>query len=148
MRERLARALSEGVALVLVAAVVGIVANHFSRRPAPLGRGATRIPVISTLGLAHARALYDARSMAFVDARERGAFQAGHIPRAFSVPRGRVAESAAALPPAGGLVVYCDTPDGAAAREVAAELAARGLGNLYVFPGGWREWTRAGFPTE
>lgn len=145
MKARLLQALSEAATLVLVAAVLGVVANHFSSRPAPLlGRPQLRIPVLSTLRLPHAKAIFDARSMRFVDARDPAAYAAGHIPGAVNVPSGAVPD----LPAAGGTIVYCDSADGTLARSVAEELSRRGVGNLYVFPNGWTEWSRAGFPVE
>ena len=50
------------------------------------------------------------------------------------------------LDEAGGFVVYCDSPDGEVARATAQELLQKGLGNMYLFPGGWSQWQAAGLP--
>jgi len=153
VRKRLARALVEAGALVLVAAVVGLIANQFSSRAASL-RGAEprSIPVLSNLALPQARAIHQAGSMLFLDAREPAAFLAGHVPGSLNIPSDTVDESAAAhqgrLDDAGGYVVYCDSPEGEVARTTAQALLQRGLGNLYLFPGGWSQWTAAGLPVS
>ncbi len=153
MRRRLARALAEAGTLVLVAAVVGLVANHFSPRAASLrGTGPRSIPVLSSLALPQVRAIQQAGSMLFLDAREPAMFLVGHVPGALNIPSSGVDEAMAThramLEEAGGFVVYCDSPDGKLARATAQALLQRGLRNLYLFPGGWSQWQAAGLPVS
>lgn len=153
MKDRLACAAAEAAVVVLVAAVLGLVANQFSPRPALLRGGLPQHhPVLSNLALPQARAIHLAGSMLFLDARESAAFLAGHVPGALNIPSDTVDESVAThrgrLDDARGFVVYCDSPDGEVARATAQALLQRGLGNLYLFPGGWSQWTAAGLPVS
>lgn len=153
MRERLGRAAAEAACLVLVAAVLGLVANQFSSRAVPLrGSPARSIPVVSTLALAQAKAIHDAGSMLFVDGRDRASYASGHVPGAVNLPAGDLEEALASeksrMDAARGFVIYCEQPDGAVAKQVGRQMSAHGLGNLYLFPGGWRDWSAAGLPIQ
>ncbi len=152
MKSRLARALPEAAALVLVAIVIGLVANQYSARPASLDGGPPVVPILSELTVAQARALQLAGSMLFLDARDPVGFAGGHIPQALSLPASDLpaglARLEARLQGAAGFVVYCDRPDGTLTREAARGLSAEGYGNIYLLPGGWVQWAAAGLPVE
>ena len=47
-----------------------------------------------------------------------------------------------------GFVVYCSDDDCGSSEDLAYELQERGFMNIFVFKGGWKEWTDAKMPIE
>ena len=47
-----------------------------------------------------------------------------------------------------GFVVYCSDDDCGSSEQLAYELQDLGFMNIFVFKGGWKEWTGAGFEIE
>ena len=47
-----------------------------------------------------------------------------------------------------GFVVYCSDDDCGSSEELAYELQEYGFMNIFVFKGGWKEWTTAGLEIE
>jgi rhodanese-related sulfurtransferase len=148
--------------IVLVAAAIGIAWNHrllynvwtgmvpAAGQSAP---GATPQPDIPLpLGLIQARELDERKEALFVDARDAGAFAAGHIRGAVSLPVGdadaRLPVFAASIPTVTTLVIYCNGYDCRDSRDLGAKLLKAGYRKVYVFEGGWPEWRDAGFPTD
>ena len=46
------------------------------------------------------------------------------------------------------VVVYCSGEECGSSEDLAYELQAEGFTNLYVFKGGWTEWSENGHPIE
>ena len=46
------------------------------------------------------------------------------------------------------LVVYCGDPGCGDSEQLAYDLKDLGFTKLYVFKGGWLEWSRAAYPSE
>lgn len=94
-----------------------------------------------------------------IDARTQAEFRKGHLPTAMHLTLEAFAGGAmpdeimmlsdiqAAVPDM-TLVVYCDGGDCHASDAVGAKLMEFGLQNVYVFEGGYPEWTAAGLPIE
>jgi rhodanese-related sulfurtransferase len=79
-----------------------------------------------------------------LDVRSRGAYAAGHIPGAISLPYAEI--DADALPDA-LLVVYCWGPGCNAAQHAGARIAALGR-PVKEMLGGWEYYVREGWPVE
>ena len=47
-----------------------------------------------------------------------------------------------------GFVVYCSDDDCGSSEDLAYELQERGFMNIFVFKGGWKEWTEAKMTIE
>ncbi len=46
------------------------------------------------------------------------------------------------------LVVYCGDPGCGDSEDLAYDLQDSGFTKIYVFKGGWLEWSKAGYPSE
>ena len=101
------------------------------------------------LSLTQAKNLFD-DGILFVDARDDGYYTAGHIQGAlknaflmeliFSIEA--IQEKNAPL------VVYCGDPGCGDSEDLAYDLQDSGFNKLYVFKGGWLEWSKAEYPSE
>ncbi len=97
--------------------------------------------------LEKAKALCDACTAGFVDARTATEFAAGHVTDAVHLPpAGHPGEAAAiaALRAFGRVVVYDGDYRCALADEVAARLRREGLPDVRVLEGAWPAWVAAG----
>jgi rhodanese-related sulfurtransferase len=81
-----------------------------------------------------------------IDLRPPEAFRAGHLPRARSLPLGKVRRREAEIPRTGRVVLYASTPEEAAAAYQA--LREAGHRNVMVLAGGLPAWIRLGYPVE
>lgn len=143
--------------LLGLAAILGTVANTV--RPA-----ATRLPWqgdwehhietkafragIPVVFLAGARERAENPAVVIFDARPRAEYEAGHLPRAHSLPVGetdaRLGAYAPLLTLQTPLLVYCGGAQCADALDLALKLRAYGFENLTLYPGGFAEWTEYG----
>lgn len=112
------------------------------------------LPGMITLGEAHA--LFEQGS-AFIDARHREEYEAGHVPGAIWMPASEVYERAGELmmfDPTAPVVIYCeggtcDSSHNTANRiEMASEQMQLGIADLRIMGLGFEEWARAGLPVE
>jgi rhodanese-related sulfurtransferase len=87
-----------------------------------------------------------------LDARAEVFYQMGHVPGALNLPRetfdqgyerirGRLGKG---IP----LVVYCSDPGCEDSHLVAKALMRLGYSQVWVYGGGWQEWTEQGLPAE
>ncbi len=124
----------------------------------PAARAATPLPFIPEMDrpiqvkLATAKTLFDAGAALFLDARDAGEFEAGHIPGAMRLTRDdalsdpeRVKTLAARGQP---IVAYCDGGTCEASLDLARALVDAGYRKVLVLSGGFPEWTAAGHPVE
>ncbi len=87
-------------------------------------------------------------TLALLDVREHGEYNAAHIPGASSLPRRLVEFRLPRLVPCPAVqVVVCDD-DGPRARLAAATLCEMGYRDVAVLAGGMATWREAGFPIE
>ena len=104
------------------------------------------------LNLCAAKALFDAHSACFVDARSEYAYHILHIKGAHSLSDSRFDEQFADFRQKKAvetlIVVYCAEPSCGKARHVAEKLKKNGYRNVRVYSGGLVEWSHAGFPME
>jgi rhodanese-related sulfurtransferase len=82
-----------------------------------------------------------------VDTRDRAAYEAGHLPRAISLPFREIEARAHELPLDRVLVTYCAGPACNAATKAAAALASLGF-RVKEMLGGIEAWRREGHPLE
>ena len=135
-----------GVAVVLAACWHVLTPAGFLRNPAAVAdvRANHVQPPLTRLDLAGFNSLRAEAGTVVVDARPHNAYAAGHIPGAVSLPinasrfdRSEVLARIAGDPK---VILYCQNTSCPWAEIVAGDLAARGFGALYVYPGGWKEW--------
>ncbi|MFQ6104836.1 MAG: rhodanese-like domain-containing protein [Candidatus Glassbacteria bacterium] len=88
----------------------------------------------------------------FIDARDEGSFEFGHIPGAINVPWEDVQNESSRIlelvPTGMPLITYCDGSDCQSSILLAGELVKLGLDDVKVFFGGWVEWEEAQYPIE
>ena len=151
--------LREAGLLVGLSAAAGLAVNaplvrRWARGDLAGGFAAAKTyPGVIRVSLAEAEDLFAAGTGVFIDARPAAEFREGHVPGAVSLPFEAAGEAAleaviAALPPGRLPVVYCQGEDCLSSLGLARLLAARGLAEVRVLAGGWREWSAAGFPGE
>ncbi|HPG51336.1 MAG TPA: rhodanese-like domain-containing protein [Spirochaetota bacterium] len=146
------RLLKDIIAIVVAAAAAGLAINLFHPRGfVPVSRQDLALKRVVSISEAEAKIKYDAGMALFIDAREKVAFEAGHIAGAVNIP--------ADDPPAGALdalmdrpreiVFYCDGAECGAAAKLARAMIGRGYGrNLYVIVDGFPGWEERGYPVE
>ena len=87
-----------------------------------------------------------------MDARKRAAFDAGHIPGAFSIPYSFIEpvpdDAVARLRPYDTVIVYDNTVDSERSRRMAGELTLSGVDGATYLEGGVQAWVAAGGPYE
>ena len=103
---------------------------------------------ITTITVSEAKASLDKGGVTFLDVRTETEFKKGHVPGAINLPRGKLEfmidkkitdKNAQA-------VLYCKSGD----RSTLATytLVKMGYKNLKSMDGGWKAWTKAGYPVE
>ena len=105
--------------------------------------------VLIAISLDQAKSFFD-NGVLFIDARDEGYFESGHIKGAmknsflmelvFNIEQ----KQAKSEP----LVVYCGDPGCGDSEDLAYDLQDSGFTQLYVFKGGWVEWSGASYPSE
>ena len=105
--------------------------------------------VLIAISLDQAKSIFD-NGVLFIDARDEGYFESGHIKGAmknaflmelvFNIEQ----KQAKSEP----LVVYCGDPGCGDSEDLAYDLQDSGFTQLYVFKGGWVEWSAASYPSE
>ena len=106
-------------------------------------------PVLIAISLDQAKSFHD-KGVLFLDARDEGYFESGHIEGAmknaflmelvFNIEQ----KQSKSEP----LVVYCGDPGCGDSEDLAYDLQVSGFTQLYVFKGGWVEWSAASYPSE
>jgi len=106
-------------------------------------------PMIREIDLTMAQNLHENGKL-FVDARAVEYFNEGHIPRAIADDDVDVlaSEIESKIGETESFVVYCSDDDCGSSEDLAYELQDLGFMNIFVFKGGWKEWTEANFPVE
>jgi rhodanese-related sulfurtransferase len=149
----------QAILLVLISILIGIGSNIISSKPIPWFAVELAVvenvdtksedPILAAITLEQARNFFD-ESVLFVDARDEGYFEAGHIQGAmkniflmeliFNIEEKQSKNTS--------LVVYCGDPGCGDSEQLAYDLKNMGFTKLYVFKGGWLEWSKADYPSE
>lgn len=87
-------------------------------------------------------------AVAILDARTFAEYQAGHLPRALSLPvheaEVRIGAYVDRLTPETPLLVYCGGGDCIDGFDLALKLRSFGFSNVTLYPGGFAEWKAYG----
>ena len=88
--------------------------------------------------------------MLFVDARSEEYYLNGHIPKAICNNNidSLINEMELYISIEDGFVVYCSDDDCGSSEELSYLLQEQGFMNIYLFKGGWKQWTDNKLPTE
>jgi len=104
-------------------------------------------PIIREITIDIAKNLFD-QNMLFVDARSEEYFIAGHIPNAICNDNLdsliTIMEQYVSIND--GFVVYCSDDDCGSSEELSYSLQEQGFSNIYLFKGGWKQWTDNNLP--
>jgi rhodanese-related sulfurtransferase len=96
--------------------------------------------------------LYRQGKAVFLDARDPGSFDEGHIAGSLNVPPEEAnahREGVLAMANAGlEIIAYCDGIDCPLSTELARTFQRFGIPSVKVFVDGWSRWRNAGFPVE
>ena len=146
------RTLRRAVFIVLIGVVAGLVGNQISPRAIPLLAPPEKIARVEEfIALGEARELWSRGLTLFLDAREPGDYEAGHIGNALNLPalsfETRFETVAPMLTPASEMVIYCDGRECELSHRLAESLRQRGYTNTHMLFNGWTAWKQAGFPT-
>jgi hydroxyacylglutathione hydrolase len=87
-----------------------------------------------------------ARRGALLDVRSRAEWAAGHLPGAVNLPLGELEQRLGELPRAHPLIVQCQS--GGRAAIATSLLRARGIEDVYLYGGGFAEWSASGQAVE
>ena len=145
--------------LVALSIVVALASNTIRSKSIPLlakeieQATATDIvsdePFLLTISLEQALDFYE-KDVLFLDARDDGYYAQGHIKGAIKniFFMELIFNIESIQPKTDPLVVYCGDPGCGDSEELAYDLQDSGFTKLYVFKGGWLEWSAAGYPSE
>jgi rhodanese-related sulfurtransferase len=116
--------------------------------------GSTTAPVSTSertapprlLSYEETKPLLGRKDVLLLDARPHVFYQAGHLPGAISLPRESFAadfpkvDAQLRQPGVTGIVIYCSGGECEDSAGVAEQLAARKIGPLAIYEGGWEDW--------
>jgi len=100
--------------------------------------------------LEQAYSLYN-KGILFIDARDEGDFDAGHITNSVNIPFDDFdnhKQKLDKIPKEKPIVIYCAGTECDLSHLLANLLFEKGYKQVYVFFGGWVEWQDAKYPTE
>jgi 3-mercaptopyruvate sulfurtransferase SseA len=156
---RLRSALRQGMLLVTFGVIVGAVFNGLRTDGLPwVGLWSSpsvtvqRLQGLKKISLEEAWALYKSGQALFLDARDPGAFQKGHLPGTINIPPEEAdvfCEEVMTFVASGKhIIAYCDGEDYSLSSELAWALQKYGVPQVMVLINGWSLWLEAGFPVE
>lgn len=159
MSKALKQALWQAPALVVLAVLIGVTANHWrSDGIALVGNWSVEAHFSDATGeslvisLEQAGQLFEKENALFLDARPKSQFTQGHIKGALSLPWQEVdrylTEITGRLETQKTIVTYCDGESCDLSHELALFLKEMGFENVRVLVNGWTVWQQAGLPTE
>jgi hydroxyacylglutathione hydrolase len=97
---------------------------------------------IPSLGLKDLLAGQPRNGGMILDVRGEGEWKAGHIPGSLNVPLAELDQRLSEVGRSRPLIVHCQT--GSRAAIAASLLRARGVREVFLFPGGFAEWRESG----
>ncbi|MDB9722993.1 rhodanese-like domain-containing protein [Candidatus Marinimicrobia bacterium] len=149
----------QAILLVVISLLIGLGSNIISSKPIPWFAEELAVvdmveiksdePILAAISLKQAKVFFD-EEVLFVDARDESYYEAGHIKGAmkniflyeliFKIEEKQNKDTP--------LVVYCGDPGCGDSEQLAYDFKDMGFTKLYVFKGGWLEWSKAGYPSE
>ena len=145
--------------LVIISSLIGIVGNATGSNSIPLLAKkleqaselelSSQDPVLLTISLEQAKSFFD-KDILFLDARDEAYYEQGHIKGAMKniFLMELIFNIESIQSKSDPLVVYCGDPGCGDSEDLAYDLQDYGFKKLYVFKGGWLEWSAAGYPSE
>ena len=145
--------------ILSISIVISLTVNLLSSKPLPLLSKEleqaetidfdTDEPILQIISLEQAREFYE-KDILFLDARDEAYFNKGHIKGSlknifFMELLFNLESLQSKQDP---LVVYCGDPGCGDSEDLAYNLQDAGFTKLYVFKGGWLEWSAAEYPSE
>ena len=87
-------------------------------------------------------------SLLFIDARAEEYYHEGHIPNSICNDDldSLVYQVEGLISHNEGFVVYCSDDDCGSSEDLAYQLQEQGFMNIYLFKGGWKQWTGNNLP--
>jgi 3-mercaptopyruvate sulfurtransferase SseA len=160
--------LAGGIALMIVAALIGVGVNAARPHGLPLiqkgevvataqqGSVDTTKTVEPTakgaISIEEMKRQFDGKTAVILDARSPEEYEAGHIPGAINIPHDQIPQYQDVLTREvsndAHIICYCRGPSCDFSDLLATELKIIGWPDISVFSGGWEEWTKAGYPVE
>lgn len=152
-------------ALVVVAGVVAVLLTTQPPRvvaPAPTVAPAPPVeapppahggldpegPAVEQIGLAEARARFDAGTAVFVDVRSGSDYAAGHIPGALTITSRELEQRLTQLPEGALIIAYGDATRPESGQRGAQIFMELGYPTVIALEGGFQAWRDAGHPVE
>ncbi len=145
--------------LVVISFFIGIVGNAAGANSIPLLAKkleqaseldlSSQDPVLLTISLEQAKSFFE-EDILFLDARDEAYYEQGHIKGAMKniFLMELIFNIESIQSKSDPLVVYCGDPGCGDSEDLAYDLQDSGFNKLYVFKGGWLEWSAAGYPSE
>ena len=145
--------------ILSISIVISLTVNLLSSKPLPLLSKEleqaetidfdTDEPILQIISLEQASEFYE-KDILFLDARDEAYFNKGHIKGSlknifFMELLFNIESLQSKQDP---LVVYCGDPGCGDSEDLAYNLQDAGFTKLYVFKGGWLEWSAAEYPSE
>jgi len=163
----LTNALIGGVAVIIVAGIIGVAQNAVRSNPVKLVQNVAttkadhsaeapaegEAPALGEgeIALEEMQARFDSGLSILLDARSPAEYAESHIPGAINIPYDRLAEYMETLTyeatPDQPVVCYCKGPSCDLSHLLATELRLMGYEDVVVFKAGWEGWTEAGLET-
>ena len=106
-------------------------------------------PMIRTIDIEIAKTLFENNTL-FIDARAEEYFENGHIPNAICNDDINllIEEIDSRIQVDEGFIIYCSDDDCGSSEELAYKLQEQGFMSIYVFKGGWKQWTNNKLPVS
>ena len=103
---------------------------------------------IVMISVSDAKAMFDKGGVTFLDCRTKKEYKSGHIPGAINIPRGLLEFKIGKKIPDknASIVIYCKS--GGRASLGCCNLVRMGYKNIKNIDGGWKAWSKAGYPVE
>ena len=100
------------------------------------------------ISVSDAKALFDKGGVIFLDCRDAKEFKSGHIPGALNISRGLLEFKVTGKIPDKNaeIVMYCKS--GGRGCLACESIGKMGYKNVKNMDGGWKAWTKAGYPVE
>lgn len=152
MLTRFKKIIWQSTLIILTGAVLGFTVNAFSKNPLPLRyqpASAAKESFWQTVTIEQVQQYAKDGSAIFIDAREPAEFEKGHLPNAINLPAAQFgdyyAKEGESLPREEiALIVYCQGEPCDQSIEILEYLVNLQYKKLYLYPGGWNEWSKNG----
>jgi rhodanese-related sulfurtransferase len=105
-------------------------------------------PAVEQIGLADARARFDAGTAVFVDVRGGSDYAAGHIPGALTITSPELEQRLGELPAGAVVIAYGDADRPESGQRGAQIFMELGYPKVIALAGGFQDWRDAGHPVE